>query len=126
MRVARERCLRLPAVLYAGCWLASSFLLNVYWQLFFAALRRNARQRPKYFLLQTLSGGDNNSVTSSAPNITSGNFFFCSRAAISRAQRLATSITALDFGSQRLETCCLRRLLFYAATTVLCGDFYSL
>ncbi len=30
MRVARERCLRLPAVLYAGSWLAGSFLLNVY------------------------------------------------------------------------------------------------
>ena len=30
MRVARERCLRLPAVLYAGYWLAGSFLLNVY------------------------------------------------------------------------------------------------
>ena len=30
MRVARERCLRLPAVLCAGCWLVGSFLLNVY------------------------------------------------------------------------------------------------
>ena len=30
MRAARERCLQLPAVLYAGCWLAGSFLLNVY------------------------------------------------------------------------------------------------
>jgi hypothetical protein len=30
MRVARERCLRLPAVLCAGCWLAGSFPLNVY------------------------------------------------------------------------------------------------
>jgi hypothetical protein len=30
MRVARERCLRLPAVLYAGCWLAGVFPLNVY------------------------------------------------------------------------------------------------
>eukprot|EP01047_Picozoa_sp_COSAG01_P010147 COSAG01_NODE_426_length_17219_cov_9.275637_7_plen_76_part_00 len=30
MRVARECCLRLPAVLCAGCWLAGSFPLNVY------------------------------------------------------------------------------------------------